>query len=71
MRQRDNIFDPFVERRHADAVLVQTMEKIGAKAARRNPLLQILISGGDDPHVHSHLLLTSQPVVRDAIEHPQ
>ncbi|MNX19999.1 hypothetical protein D3C86_499330 [compost metagenome] len=54
-----------------DADDVEAVEQVFAKLAVGDPFLQILVGGGDDPHVHLHRLMAADPVELAIGQHPQ
>src|SRR5713226_4794262 len=52
-RERRNIFSSIAQRRDIKRNHVEAVEKILAKSAARNLLIEILIGCGDDAHVHA------------------
>jgi hypothetical protein len=69
--QRHDVFHTLPQRRHAQTNLAQPMIQIAPEAAGFHHVLQILIGGRDDTHVHGHFAGTPQPVVRHAIQDTQ
>src|SRR6266850_1600816 len=51
--QRGDIFLAIAQRRHEKGNYVEPVEKVLAKSAARNFLLEILVRRGDDAHVHA------------------
>lgn len=54
-----------------DADDVEAVEQIFAKLAIGHSFLQILVGGGDDPHIHLHRLVAADPVELAIGQHPQ
>ena len=54
-----------------DADDVEAVEQVFLKLAVGDPFLQILVGGGDDPHVHLHRLAAADPVELAVRQHPQ
>ena len=50
---------------------VQAMEQVLPKGAVLHPLLQMLMGGGDDAHVHLHGVVAADPVELPLGNHPQ
>ena len=58
--QQRNVLAPLAQWRQVDGDHVETVKQIFAEPAVANHLAQINIGGGDDAHVHLHLLRAAQ-----------
>src|ERR1700676_355476 len=67
----DNVFWALSQRRNSKLELAQAMEKIFAETAFSHGDFQVLVGGRDDPHIHCDLAVSSQTVVRSAVQHSQ
>ena len=56
--QRHDILPPLPQRRHVDMLRVDAVEKVLSKARLRQPILQILVRGRYDAHVHRRSTLS-------------
>ena len=54
-----------------DADDVEAVEQVFPKLAVGDPLLQILVGGGNDPHIHLHRLVAANPVELPVRQYPQ
>src|SRR5712691_8777088 len=59
--ERRDLLDPFTERRHSDLDHVQAVIKVLAETALGDRALQVLVRGGDGPHVDLEGGLAAQP----------
>src|SRR5258708_18162072 len=69
--QRNNVLRALAQGRYAKLKLAQPMEKILPKPSRRYSLVEILIRGRNDTHVHLNLSMSAQAVKRISVEHAQ
>src|SRR5438270_2795285 len=69
--QRDDIFGAFAERRHAQLKLPKAMEQVLPETSFPYRSFEILIGGGDNPHVYFDLAMSAKPVEWLPVEHAQ
>ena len=62
---------PFAQRRDVDADDVQPVEEVLAELARCHGLLERLVGGGDDAHIHLDGLVAADALERAGLQHAQ
>src|SRR3954447_25856757 len=65
------VFRSFPQRRYFQLKFCQSMIEIVAKTAGAHQLFKILIGGCDDAYIHADFLVSTQPVIRYAIQYAQ
>ncbi len=68
--QLGDILAALLEGRNMDADDVEAMEQVFTKLAVGDPFLQVLVGGGDDPHIYLHRLMAPDPVELAICQHP-
>ena len=69
--QRRDVFLALAQRRQAQADDVEAMEQVFAERAGLDPLLQVLVRGGDDAHVAAHRVVAADAIELAVGEHAQ
>src|SRR6185369_7135536 len=62
------VVQALAERNHVDAQDVEPEEQIQAKGARRDEILQVLVRGGQDPHVRAAEALGAERLVGPVLQ---
>ena len=70
-RQSGNIFGTLAQWRNPQLELAQAVEKIFAETAFFHRQFQILIGGGDHAHVDGNFPMSTQTVIRSAVQNAQ
>ncbi|VTM49256.1 Uncharacterised protein [Klebsiella pneumoniae] len=71
LRQLRNIFPSPAQRRYLDGHDVESVIEILAKSARRSPLPQVAMGGGDKPHHQRQALVAADPLHLPLLNRPQ
>ena len=66
-----DLLDPLPQRRHAELDDVEPVVEVLAEATLQDRPLQILVGGGDDPHVHAHHALAAHAREVAVLQHVQ
>ena len=70
-RQQRHVLDPLAQGRQTQPDHIEAMKEVFAEQSLADPILEILMGGGDDPDIGAHRLMTAHPVVLAIGEHPQ
>src|SRR5437660_759758 len=67
--EKRNIFLALAQRRHRDAHDVQAKEKIVAESSLAHECFEILVGGGDEPHIRAQGLIAAHALERALLAH--
>ena len=70
-RQQGDILAPLAQRRQAQADDIEAMEQVFAEQSLAHPLFQILVGGGDHPHVDLDRRMPADAVELAVRQHAQ
>jgi hypothetical protein len=66
-----NIFAPFAERREVDRDTPKSVVQIVSKTRRVDQCVEVLIRGGDDPHIGRESLTATDPLETSFLQYSQ
>ena len=69
--QRRQIVRALAQRRHVNRDDVEAIEQVLAERAAGDLLLEVLVGGGDDPHVHLDDAVAAEPLELLLLQHAQ